>query len=85
MNPKDLRYSKEHEWVRVEGDEAVIGITDFAQEQLGDVVYVELLAVGPTQFKSAWSSRSRLPRTCFAPSAARWSQSIRNSPQAPEN
>ena len=54
MIPKDLRYSKEHEWVKVEGDEAVIGITDFAQEQLGDVVYVELPPVGQKieQFKS---------------------------------
>ena len=54
MIPKDLRYSKEHEWVKVEGDEAVIGITDFAQEQLGDVVYVELPQVGQQieQFKS---------------------------------
>ena len=42
----ELRYTKEHEWVRVEGDEAVVGITDHAQEQLGDVVYVELPAVG---------------------------------------
>lgn len=46
MIPKDLRYSKEHEWVKVEGDEAVIGITAFAQDQLGDVVYVELPAIG---------------------------------------
>ncbi|HUZ75657.1 MAG TPA: glycine cleavage system protein GcvH [Stellaceae bacterium] len=38
----DVRYTKTHEWVRVEGDEAVIGITDYAQTQLGDVVYVEL-------------------------------------------
>ncbi len=54
MIPKDLRYSKEHEWVKVEGDEAVIGITEFAQEQVGDVVYVELPAVGQQieQFKS---------------------------------
>ncbi len=42
MNPEDCRYTREHEWVRVEGDLAVVGITDFAQEQLGDVVYVEL-------------------------------------------
>ena len=41
-----LRYTKEHEWVRVDGDEATIGITDFAQDQLGDIVYVELPAVG---------------------------------------
>src|SRR5690606_12012534 len=39
---KDLYYTKDHEWLRVEGDEAYIGITDFAQEQLGDIVYVEL-------------------------------------------
>ncbi len=42
----DLRYTKEHEWVRVEGDVAVVGITDYAQQQLGDVVYVELPEVG---------------------------------------
>ena len=40
--PEDLHYSKDHEWVRVEGDQAVIGITDYAQNSLGDVVYVEL-------------------------------------------
>lgn len=40
--PDNLHYSKDHEWVRTEGDTAVIGITDHAQEQLGDVVYVEL-------------------------------------------
>lgn len=44
--PEHLRYSKEHEWVRVEGDEAVIGITDFAQGELGDIVYVEVESVG---------------------------------------
>jgi glycine cleavage system H protein len=41
-HPKDLKYSKTDEWVRVQGDEAVIGITDYAQDQLGDIVYVEL-------------------------------------------
>jgi len=40
--PSDLKYSKEHEWVRVEGKQATVGVTAFAQEQLGDVVYVEL-------------------------------------------
>jgi glycine cleavage system H protein len=40
--PEDLRYSKEHEWVRVEGDRLRVGITDFAQDSLGDVVYVDL-------------------------------------------
>jgi glycine cleavage system H protein len=46
MNPTDLKYTKDHEWVRVTGDEAVVGITDFAQKQLGDVVFVELPDVG---------------------------------------
>ena|SRR5437870_4194302 len=44
--PDSLHYSKDHEWVRVEGDTAVIGITDHAQDQLGDVVYVELPKAG---------------------------------------
>jgi glycine cleavage system H protein len=42
----ETRYTKDHEWVRREGDIAVIGITDYAQQQLGDVVYVELPEVG---------------------------------------
>ena len=46
--PEDLHYSKDHEWVRVEGDTATVGITDHAQGQLGDVVYVELPRVGDT-------------------------------------
>jgi glycine cleavage system H protein len=54
MVPKDLRYTKEHEWVRVEGDLATIGITDYAAEQLGDIVFVELPDLGRTvtQFKA---------------------------------
>ena len=40
--PKDLKYTKDHEWVKIEGDIAVIGITDFAQGELGDIVYVEV-------------------------------------------
>lgn len=46
--PQDLVYSKEHEWCRVEGDTAVIGITDFAQGELGDVVFLELPETGDT-------------------------------------
>ena len=46
--PTDLKYTKEHEWVRVDGTTGTIGITDFAQQQLGDVVYVELPDVGAT-------------------------------------
>ena len=44
--PDDLHYSKDHEWVRVEGNTAVVGVTDYAQDSLGDVVYVELPKVG---------------------------------------
>lgn len=44
--PEDLHYSKDHEWVRVDGDQAIIGVTDYAQDSLGDVVYVELPKVG---------------------------------------
>jgi len=45
-NKEDLKYTKEHEWVRVEGNEAYIGITDFAQGELGEIVYVEVDTVG---------------------------------------
>jgi len=48
MVPKHLRYTKEHEWVAVEGGTGTMGITDFAQHQLGDIVYVELPEVGRT-------------------------------------
>lgn len=44
--PENLKYTKDHEWVRAEGDVAVIGITDFAQGELGDIVYVEIETVG---------------------------------------
>ncbi len=46
MVPSDLRYTKDHEWVRVDGDEATIGITEYAASQLGDIVFVELPDVG---------------------------------------
>ena len=46
MVPGDLRYTKDHEWVRVEGDEALVGITQYAADQLGDIVFVELPDVG---------------------------------------
>jgi glycine cleavage system H protein len=48
MVPADLHYTKDHEWVRVEGDTATIGVTDFAAHQLGDVVFVDLPAAGRT-------------------------------------
>jgi glycine cleavage system H protein len=46
MYPADLRYTRDHEWVRIQDDVAVLGITDFAQKELGEVVYVELPEVG---------------------------------------
>ncbi|MEO6213758.1 MAG: glycine cleavage system protein GcvH [Vicinamibacterales bacterium] len=48
MYPSDVKYTKDHEWVRVEGHHARVGITDYAQKQLGDVVYLELPDVGRT-------------------------------------
>jgi len=44
--PEDLKYTKDHEWIRIEGDEAVIGITEFAQGELGDIVFVDINTVG---------------------------------------
>jgi glycine cleavage system H protein len=51
--PDNLKYTKDHEWVRVEGKEAYIGITDFAQKELGDIVYVDVSTVGDTVNKEA--------------------------------
>ena len=48
MVPTDLRYTKDHEWVRVDGDEATVGITEYAAKQLGDIVFVELPDAGRT-------------------------------------
>src|SRR5690349_21316361 len=44
--PEQLRYTKDHEWIRLDGDQAVVGITDFAQHELGDIVYVEIETTG---------------------------------------
>lgn len=46
--PQELKYTKDHEWIRVSGDHAVVGITDFAQGELGDIVYVDIDTVGDT-------------------------------------
>jgi glycine cleavage system H protein len=48
VSPEDLKYTAEHEWLRVEGDQAVVGVTDYAQQQLGDIVYIGLPEVGDT-------------------------------------
>ena len=46
--PENLKYTKDHEWIRVDGEEAIIGITDFAQNELGDIVFIEVETVGET-------------------------------------
>lgn len=46
--PADLKYTKDHEWVKITGNEALVGITDFAQKELGDIVYVDITTVGET-------------------------------------
>jgi glycine cleavage system H protein len=51
--PSELKYTKDHEWVRVDGDIAIIGITDFAQSELGDIVYVEIETIGESVDKEA--------------------------------
>ena len=51
--PQDLKYTRDHEWVRIEGDEATVGITDFAQGELGDIVYVEVETIGESLDKEA--------------------------------
>jgi len=49
--PKDLKYTKDHEWIRIEGNNATVGVTDFAQGELGDIVFVEIETVGETVAK----------------------------------
>lgn len=51
--PADLKYTKDHEWVRINGNEATVGITDFAQRELGDIVYVDVNTVGETVAREA--------------------------------
>ena len=51
--PEELKYTKDHEWVRIEGEHVVIGVTDFAQKELGDIVYVDVDTEGDTVAKDA--------------------------------
>ena len=84
----DLRYTKDHEWVRVDGDEATVGITAYAADQLGDIVFVELPGAAATleavRSRSASSSRSRRSATCSRRSPARSSRPTRRWPASPE-
>ena len=85
--PEDLRYTEEHEWVRVEGDEVVVGITDHAQDALTDIVYVELPDVGMSvnvgdEFASVESVKS--VSSIFAPLAGELSAVNESLDEAPE-
>lgn len=51
--PVELKFTKDHEWIRIEGDEAIVGITDYAQSELGEIVFVELPAVGTSLEKDS--------------------------------
>ena len=85
--PDDLHYTREDEWVGVEGNRVVIGITDYAQQQLGDIVFVELPAVGTHGRTRRAVRRGRVGegrlRPLRAGVAARSSRSTRTSPTAP--
>jgi glycine cleavage system H protein len=87
MFPDDRRYSREHEWVRIEGSSAVIGITSFAADELGDIVYVELPEVGAklTQFGSFGVVESvKAVSDLFAPvsgEVAEVNDALRTSPE----
>jgi glycine cleavage system H protein len=86
--PDDLHYTKEHEWVRLEGAEGVVGITDFAQDALGDVVFVELPAVGTTLSQGQTFGVVESNKTVsdlFAPVSGRVTavnQALREEPEA---
>src|SRR5579859_3668458 len=78
-NPTDRRYTTEHEWIKAEGEHYVVGITAFAQDQLGDIVYIELPKVGDhveAASSSGSSSPSKPPPICMRRSAATSSRSI---------
>jgi glycine cleavage system H protein len=87
MVPQDLRYTKEHEWIRLEGDIAVVGITDYAAEQLGDIVFVELPDAGRTvaQFAAVGVIESvKAVSDLFAPVAGEIVESNAELSGAPE-
>lgn len=82
--PKHLKYTKTHEWLLIEGSIATVGVTDYAQGELGDVVFVELPAVGTKVPQTARLERSRLSRlspTCMRRSPAKSPVSIPTSPR----
>lgn len=86
--PAELRYTKDHEWVRLEGDTAVIGITDFAQKELGDIVYVEVDTLDQTLEKDAIFGTVEAVKTVsdlFLPMAGEiieFNESLETTPEA---
>lgn len=85
--PDDRRYSKEHEWLKIEGDSATIGITDYAQEQLGDIVYVDLPEAGTalTQFEKMGEIESvKAVSELFSPASGEVLQANEAVVQKPE-
>ena len=58
--PTNVKYTNEHEWIRLKGDEAYVGITDYAQEQLGDIVFVDVTTEGETLEKVKYSELLKL-------------------------
>ena len=86
--PANLKYSNDHEWCRVEGDVAVIGITDFAQSQLGDIVFVDVPTVGETLAAGEVFGSIEAVKTvsdAFRPWAARCWSSTRPSMPTPRS
>lgn len=86
--PDNLLYTKDHEWVRIEGDTAVIGITDFAQSELGDIVYVDINTVGKTVAQHEVFGTVEAVKTVsdlFAPlsgTVAEFNTDLENAPEA---
>ncbi len=84
--PEDLKYSPEHTWIRLDQDVGTIGITDFAQEELGDIVYVELPAIGqPVQARQKFGEIESVKTVSelIAPVSGKWWRSILPSKTAP--
>ena len=85
--PEDLKYTKEHEWIKVEGDVAIIGITDFAQSELGDIVFVEVETISQSILKDGVFGTVEAVKTVsdlFLPIAGQileFNTSLNNSPE----
>lgn len=85
--PSELKYTQEHEWIKVEGDVAIVGITDFAQSELGDIVYIEVESVGQNIDKDGIFGTVEAVKTVsdlFLPVAAQvleFNTALNNSPE----